>query len=68
MNKEFESEHMRPLAKAVTKSLEKVTLNISFFALETMNFQVRCHMREQCLSPSPQYTEDITENLKIFDR
>jgi len=52
MNKEFESEQMRPLAKAVTKSLEKV----------------RSHMREQCLSPSPQYTEDITENLKIFDR
>ena len=52
MNKESESESMRPLAKAVTKSLEKV----------------RLLLREQCLSPQPEYTESIRENLKIFDR
>ena len=52
MNKESESESMRPLAKAVTKSLEKV----------------RQLLREQCLSPQPEYTESIRENLKIFDR
>lgn len=52
MNKESESESMRPLAKAVTKSLEKV----------------RQLLREQCLSPQPEYTEAIRENLKIFDR
>jgi len=52
MNKEFESEQMRPLAKAVTKTLERV----------------RSHLREQCLSPTPNYTEDIHENLKIFDK
>ena len=49
MNKESESESMRPLAKAVTKSLEKV----------------RLLLREQCLSPQPEYTESIRENLKI---
>ena len=43
---------MRPLAKAVTKTLEKV----------------RSFLREQCLSPTPHYTEDIHENLKIFDK
>ena len=43
---------MRPLAKAVTKTLEKV----------------RSFLREQCLSPTPHYTEEIHENLKIFDR
>ena len=43
---------MRPLAKAVTKTLEKV----------------RSYLREQCLSPTPHYTEEIHENLKIFDR
>ena len=52
MNKEGESESMRPLAKAVTKSLEKV----------------RALLREQCLSPQPEYTESIREHLKIFDR
>ena len=52
MNKESESESMRPLAKAVTKSLEKV----------------RQLLREQCLSPQPEYTEAIRENLRIFDR
>jgi len=52
MNKEFESEQMRPLAKAVTKTLEKV----------------RSLIREQCLSPAPEYSEGIHENLKIFDR
>jgi len=52
MNKESESESMRPLAKAVTKSLEKV----------------RALLREQCLSPQPEYTESIREHLKIFDR
>ena len=43
---------MRPLAKAVTKTLEKV----------------RSLIREQCLSPAPVYSETIHENLKIFDR
>ena len=52
MNKESESEAMRPLAKAVTKSLEKV----------------RGLLREQCLSANQEYTETIRENLKIFDR
>jgi len=52
MQKEFESVQMRPLAKAVTKTLEKV----------------RSLIREQCLSPLPQYTEQIHETLKIFDR
>ena len=49
---EVESEQMRPLAREVIKTLEKV----------------RCILREQCLSPTPHYTEDIRENLKIFDR
>ncbi|TRY69202.1 hypothetical protein TCAL_10242 [Tigriopus californicus] len=52
MNKERESDAMRPLAKAVTKSLDKV----------------RELLREQCLSPQPEYSEKIRENLKIFDR
>jgi len=52
MNKESESEAMRPLAKAVTKSLEKV----------------RSLLREQVLSINQDYTEKIRENLKIFDR
>lgn len=52
MQKEFESVQMRPLAKAVTKTLEKV----------------RGLIREQCLSPTPGYTEQIHETLKIFDR
>ncbi|XP_040564380.1 lateral signaling target protein 2 [Lepeophtheirus salmonis] len=52
LNKESESEAMRPLAKAVTKSLERV----------------RSLLREQCLRPNPEYTEKIRENLKIFDR
>jgi hypothetical protein len=52
MNKETESDAMRPLAKAVTKSLEKV----------------RALLREQCLSATHEYTENIRENLKIFDR
>ncbi len=52
MHKERESDSMRPLAKAVTKSLEKV----------------RSLLREQCLSPQPEYTEAIRENIKIFDR
>ena len=29
---------------------------------------MRVLLREQCLSPTPEYTEDIRENLKIFDR
>ena len=52
MNKESESEAMRPLAKAVTKSLEKV----------------RALLREQVPSINQDYTEKIRENLKIFDR
>ena len=30
--------------------------------------KVRVLLREQCLSPTPEYTEGIRENLKIFDR
>ena len=52
MNKESESDAMRPLAKAVVKSLDKV----------------RALLREQCLTPQPEYSEKIRENLKIFDR
>lgn len=43
---------MRPLAKAVTRSLDTV----------------RRLIREQCLSPLPEYTEKLREHLKIFDR
>ena len=52
MNKESESDAMRPLAKAVVKSMDKV----------------RALLREQCLTPQPEYSEKIRENLKIFDR
>jgi len=51
MHKERESDGMRPLAKAVVKSLEKV----------------RSLLRDQCLRAQPEYTERIRENLKIFD-
>ncbi|KAK8388081.1 hypothetical protein O3P69_020163 [Scylla paramamosain] len=52
MNREAESSQMRPLAKAVTKTIETV----------------RNLLREQCLKPVPEYTEKIRESLKIFDR
>ncbi|XP_042893232.1 lateral signaling target protein 2 homolog isoform X2 [Penaeus japonicus] len=52
MNREAESSRMRPLAKAVTKTIETV----------------RNLLREQCLKPMPEYTEKIRESLKIFDR
>lgn len=52
MNRESESSRMRPLAKAVTKTIETV----------------RNLLREQCLKPVPEYTEKIRESLKIFDR
>ncbi|XP_071518229.1 lateral signaling target protein 2 homolog isoform X1 [Panulirus ornatus] len=52
MNREAESSRMRPLAKAVTKTIETV----------------RNLLREQCLKPVPEYTEKIRESLKIFDR
>ncbi|KAK3862329.1 hypothetical protein Pcinc_031798 [Petrolisthes cinctipes] len=52
MNRETESTRMRPLAKAVTKTIETV----------------RNLLREQCLKPVPEYTEKIRESLKIFDR
>ncbi|XP_053631063.2 lateral signaling target protein 2 homolog isoform X2 [Cherax quadricarinatus] len=52
MNREAESSFMRPLAKAVTKTIETV----------------RNLLREQCLKPVPEYTEKIRESLKIFDR
>ena len=74
MNKERESDAMRPLAKAVTKSLEKVCLNVFSIHLESLLIclnlfpKVRVLLREQCLSPTPEYTEGIRENLKIFDR
>ncbi|XP_037091127.1 lateral signaling target protein 2 homolog [Pollicipes pollicipes] len=52
MNREMESAGMRPLAKAVTKSLENV----------------RVMLREQCLKSPQEFTEKLCESLKIFDR
>lgn len=64
MNRELESSAMRPLAKAVTKSLDNV----------------RNLLREQCLriktpnaprlnlDTNDAYTETLCESLKIFDR
>ncbi|KAF0309216.1 Lateral signaling target protein 2 [Amphibalanus amphitrite] len=52
MNREMESAGMRPLAKAVTKSLENV----------------RALLREQCLKSPQEFTEKLCESLKIFDR
>lgn len=43
---------MRPLAKALTKSLENV----------------RNLLREQCFRNPPEFTEKICESLKILDR
>ncbi|RXG54811.1 Lateral signaling target protein 2-like protein [Armadillidium vulgare] len=52
LNRETESTKMRPLAKAVTKTIENV----------------RNLLREQCLRTIPEFTEKIRESLKIFDR
>lgn len=52
MNRERESVGMRPLAKAVTKSLDVV----------------RVHLREQCLRSPQEFNEKLCETLKIFDR
>ncbi|CAG0878534.1 unnamed protein product [Darwinula stevensoni] len=52
LNRELESAEMRPLAKAVIKTLDRV----------------RSMLREQCMSSCPDYTEMIRENFKIFDR
>ncbi|ODM98278.1 Lateral signaling target protein 2, partial [Orchesella cincta] len=52
LNREAESAAMRPLAKALTKSLENV----------------RNLLREQCFRNPPEFTEKICESLKILDR
>ncbi|CAB3381466.1 Hypothetical predicted protein [Cloeon dipterum] len=52
MNREHESAAMRPLAKALTKSLENV----------------RNMLREQCFRSPPEFGERLIEALKIFDR
>jgi hypothetical protein len=52
MNREPESASMRPLAKALTKALENV----------------RNLLREQCFRSPPEFSERLTEALKIFDR
>lgn len=52
MNRELESARMRPLAKAVTKSLDNV----------------RCLLREQSLKNSQGYSDKVKGALKIFDR
>lgn len=55
MNREVESGAMRPLAKALTKSLEAV----------------RCLLREAALQSSQAHeiqTEKLTQSLKVFDR
>jgi len=52
MNREQESSAMRPLAKALTKSLENV----------------RNMLREQCFRSPPEFNERLIEALKIFDR
>ncbi|XP_077501953.1 lateral signaling target protein 2 homolog [Amblyomma americanum] len=52
MNREVESSQMRPLARALTRSLDNV----------------RCLLREQCLRNPHEYPEKLKEALKTFDR
>ncbi|XP_076367763.1 lateral signaling target protein 2 homolog [Tachypleus tridentatus] len=52
LNREIESASIRPLAKAVTCSLDSI----------------RCLLREQCLRNTPGYPERVTEALRTFDR
>ncbi|CAN7990507.1 unnamed protein product [Ixodes hexagonus] len=52
MNREVESSQMRPLARALTRSLDNV----------------RCLLREQCLRNPHEYPEKVKESLKTFDR
>lgn len=52
MNREQESSQMRPLARALTRSLDNV----------------RCLLREQCLCNPHEYPEKLKESLKTFDR
>lgn len=52
MNREQESSQMRPLARALTRSLDNV----------------RCLLREQCLRNPHEYPEKLRESLKTFDR
>uniref|UniRef100_L7M207 Putative zinc finger fyve domain protein n=1 Tax=Rhipicephalus pulchellus TaxID=72859 RepID=L7M207_RHIPC len=52
MNREQESSQMRPLARALTRSLDNV----------------RCLLREQCLRNPHEYPEKLKESLKTFDR
>ncbi|KAL1439300.1 hypothetical protein MTO96_010325 [Rhipicephalus appendiculatus] len=52
MNREQESSQMRPLARALTRSLDSV----------------RCLLREQCLRNPHEYPEKLKESLKTFDR
>ncbi|XP_023224774.1 lateral signaling target protein 2 homolog [Centruroides sculpturatus] len=51
-NREEDSEEIRPLAKAVTKSLD----------------DVRNLLRDQCLRNSQIYSDKLKESLEIFDR
>lgn len=52
MNREIESSQMRPLARALTRSLDNV----------------RCLLREQCLRNPHEYPGKVKESLKTFDR
>lgn len=52
MNRDLESALMRPLARALTRSLDNV----------------RCLLREQCLRNPHEYPEKLKEALKTFDR
>ncbi|KAH8008797.1 hypothetical protein HPB51_005844 [Rhipicephalus microplus] len=52
MNREQESSQMRPLARALTRSLDNV----------------RCLLREQCFRNLHEYPEKLKESLKTFDR
>uniref|UniRef100_T1J100 Lateral signaling target protein 2 homolog n=1 Tax=Strigamia maritima TaxID=126957 RepID=T1J100_STRMM len=52
MNREVESASMRPLAKALTKTLDNL----------------RTLLREQCLKNPSCYSDKIKDSLKVFDR
>lgn len=52
LNREAESAHMRPLAKALTRALDNV----------------RFLLREQCLRNPNEYTDKVKESLWVFDR
>ncbi|KAK2712949.1 lateral signaling target protein 2 homolog isoform X2 [Artemia franciscana] len=52
VNRELESAAMRPLAKALTKTLDGI----------------RNELRNQCLRNTPVFSEKLCETLRIFDR